>query len=798
MTSRKHAECGRRCNKTQSFCALVAALIGLLWLAPTTGTLAQDTAQPAPVFGSAARSGVSGAVIDLPAAFDASEQLQPSVAPREFRRRARASISDADAAVDALLPSLLMPNPALTFDGLSAADNVAAYGSTVAPPDTNGDVGPNHYVQFVNLLFRVYDKNGNALTAPTKLSSLFTSMGGLCATTNRGDVQVLYDPMADRWLLAQFAFTAINAPPYHMCVAVSQTGNPAGAYFVYDFVTPGNEFPDYPKFGVWPDGYYMTVNQFTNGGPFNGTGAYAFRRTAMLAGNPASFIYFNLNFATHPEGIGGMLPADLDGPNLPAAGSPNVFTYFTANEFGDPSDALRLFNFHADFVVPANSTFTERGESPIAVAAFSPNVNQVPQPSGSFLGVLADRLMFRQQYRNLGTNECLTNNHTVVGPVNQAAIRWHVLCKSGAGPYSLAAPGGEGTFAPDSVNRWMGSAALDQQGNLAVGYSAGSSAIHPQIRWAGRLSTDAPGTLGQGEAHMFDGTGSQVGTSNRWGDYSAMTVDPTDECTFWYTTEYYAVNSSFNWRTRIGNFKYPSCGGTSLPNLTVTKIVAPAKSGAGLNIAVKTTTLNNGANAAPASITHIYFSDNNVLDGGDPLLGSRNIPPLAPGVSSTGSTTVTIPPGATSGVHYLIAKADGPGAVVESNEGDNTLAKKITIGPDLRVTQLSAPGSAAKGSSIAITDTTKNTGGASTGVSTTTKLYLSKNTQIDGTDVPLGQRVVPNLAPNGASTATTNVTIPNTVVAGNYYIIGRADDADIVDETSEVNNKRSVAITITP
>ena len=786
-------------SKTLSLCPWAAAVILLLWLALSAGTLAQDTGQPVPVVGAAARSGVSGAVIDLPAAFDATEQMQPSVAPREFRRRARAFTPEADGAADVLMPSLLMPNPALTFDGVSSADNVAAYGTTSAPPDTNGDVGPNHYVQFVNTLFRVYDKSGNALTAPTKLSSLFASIGGLCSTTNRGDVQVLYDPMADRWLLSQFGFTAINTPPYHMCVAVSQTGNPAGSYFVYDFVTPGNEFPDYPKFGVWPDGYYMTVNQFTNGGPFNGTGAYAFNRTAMLAGNPANFIYFNLNYATHPEGIGGMLPSDLDGPNLPAAGSPNVFTYFTANEFGDPQDALRLFNFHADFAVPANSTFTERGESPIAVAAFSPNVNRVAQPSGSVLDVLADRLMFRQQYRNLGPRECLTNNHTVVGPTSQAAIRWHVLCKSGAGAYSLAAPGGEGTFAPDSVSRWMGSAALDQQGNLAVGYSAGSSAIHPQIRWAGRLSSDPAGTLGQGEAHMFDGTGSQVGTSNRWGDYSAMSVDPTDECTFWYTTEYYAVNSSFNWRTRIGNFKFASCGSTSsLPNLTVTKVVAPAKSGAGVNIAVKTTTLNNGASTAPASITHIYFSANNVLDESDPLVGSRNVPALAPGTSSTGSTTVTIPPGTTSGVHYVIAKADGPGSIVETNEGDNTFARKITIGPDLRVTQLSSPGSAARGSSIAITDTTKNTGGGSTGVSSTTKFYLSKNTQIDGTDPQLGQRVVPILAPNGFSTMTTTVTIPNSVAAGNYYVIALADSADTVDETSEVNNKRSVAITVTP
>ena len=789
----------RRRNLTAFCAALLTSALAALWTASTESIEAQEPAQLAPLVGEAVRFGVSAPAHLAPEAGAIQERLQV-IRPGKFRRTGTATVSETDGAVDtSVAPELLMPDPNFTFDGLASADNVAAYGSAFAPPDTTGDVGPNHYVQFVNKLYRVFDKNGNPLTAPLKLSALFTSIGGICATTDRGDVQALYDPMADRWLLAQFSFTSSSAPPYHVCVALSQTPDPTGAYFVYDFVTPGNEFPDYPKFGVWPDGYYMTVNQFTNGGPFNGTGAYAFNRAAMLAGNPASFIYFNLNSAAHPEGVGGMLPADLDGPNLPAAGAPNTFTYFVANEFGDPADGLRLFDFHADFVVPANSTFIERPESPVATAAFSPFLADVPQPSGSFLDVLGDRLMHRQQYRNFLSRECLTNNHTVVGPSSQAAIRWHILCRTGAGPYSFAAPGGEGTFAPDTLHRWMGSAALDNQGNLAVGYSVASGAVHPQIRYAGRLVSDPPGQLAQGEAHLFDGTGSQIGTSNRWGDYSSLTVDPVDDCTFWFTTEYYAVSSSFNWRTRIGNFTYPACaGGGAPPNLVVTKLVAPGKAGAGQGIVVKDTTANNGAAAAPASTTELYFSNDAVLDGGDTPIGSRAVPPLAPGASNTGPTNVTIPAGATAGVRYLIAKADGPGVIAESNEGDNTRAKKITIGPDLRVTALTAPDSAPRGTVIAITDTTKNTGGASTGAVTVTRFFLSTNATIGPGDVPLGERNVPVLPPNGTSTDTTNVLIPGGTPPRNYYVIALADATNVAAESSETNNRRARAITVTP
>ncbi len=471
---------------------------------------------------------------------------------------------------------LNIPATTVNFEGLSNTDNFNAFGFRVSPPDTNGDVGPNHYVEMTNLLVRVWDKAGNPLTAPFKLSSLFTPLGGQCAAPDAGDPIVLYDPLADRWLLSQFAFTSISAPPYHECIAISKTGDPTGAYYLYDFITPGNEFPDYPKLGVWPDAYYMTTNQFLLGGSFDGAGVFAFERSKMLAGDPAaSLIYFNLNLASFPEAIGGMLPADFDGLIPPPAGAPNTFAYFLANEFGDAIDGLRLFDFHADFANPLNSTFTERPESPLAVAPFNPLspagrrdiVQPPPATTTNALDAIADRLMFRLQYRNNGTNEWLVTNHTVnvtgsttVGTY-QAGIRYYQLQRSLAGGgYSVLE---QGTFAPDGASRWMGSAAVDREGNLAVGYSVSSSSVFPSIRYAGRLATDPPGGLFQGEQTLIAGSGVQLSTTSRWGDYSAMMVDPTDDCTFWYTNQYYTAasqaSSSVGWLTRIGSFKFDAC-----------------------------------------------------------------------------------------------------------------------------------------------------------------------------------------------------------------------------------------------
>jgi hypothetical protein len=469
-----------------------------------------------------------------------------------------------------------MPGPSLTFEGLGGNDNGVAFGGFVMPPDTVGDVGPLHYVQQTNLLVRIWNKAGAPLVAPFKLSSLFASVGGPCATIDNGDPITLYDPLADRWLLSQFCFPNIGVggnplPPYHQMIAISKTGDPTGAYWVYDFLCPGNKMNDYPHFGVWPEAYYMTVNQFTNGQSFSGTGAYGFDRQKLLAGDPsATYIYFDV------AGIGGTLPSDLDGVTPPPLGAQNYVAMWTADEFGG-ADAMQLFRFSANFANPAASTFVFYTTIPVAAfdprspATFAVIEQPAPATASHYLDVIGDRLMHRMQYRNFGAYETLVVTHTVnvsgvppTTPANhQAGVRTY--------EFRRALPGGsfvvneQNTFAPDATNRWMGSAAMDRSGNIAVGYSASSTSVFPAARWAGRLATDPAGSMAQGEATMFAGDGVQLATNSRWGDYSSLNVDPADDCRFWYTTEYHDAAdqatspAGFRWNTRIGTFIFPSC-----------------------------------------------------------------------------------------------------------------------------------------------------------------------------------------------------------------------------------------------
>jgi hypothetical protein len=385
----------------------------------------------------AAAFGVSPAVRDLPLAEISSDKLKFHKHVLPVRRLPQAQnavlTGTPDGALQVSDPQpAAMPGPTLSFDGLSNHDDTLV-GIDPVPPDPNGDVGPNHYVQTVNILVRVFDKSGQPLTSPFPMSSLFAPIGGICAAIDSGDPIVLYDALADRWLLSQLNFVDEFSPPYHQCLAISQTADPTGAYFLYDFIMPGANLNDYPKFGVWPDGYYMTDNQFLFGQQFNGAGVFAFDRLRMLAGDPnAAYIYFDLEF--FDPTIGGMLPSDLDGPP-PPVGRPNTLAYFTATAFGDPQNGLRLFDFHADFAAPFNSTFTERPESPVSVPAFDPTVpdpfgNVVPQnPPGPPLESLTDRLMHRLQYRNRGTSESLVTNHTVTVAQTpyRGGIRYYAL-----------------------------------------------------------------------------------------------------------------------------------------------------------------------------------------------------------------------------------------------------------------------------------------------------------------------------------------------------------------------------------
>ena len=445
----------------------------------------------------------------------------------------------------------VIPAPEFSFEGLNNDDNFNTLGVRVTPPDTNGDIGPNHYVQTVNLVFAVYNRAGTRLLGPLPNRAVFTGFGGVCETRNDGDPIVLYDHLADRWLLSQFT----TASPFHQCIAISQTPDPTGAWFRYDYVIPSGRFNDYPKFGVWPDGYYMSAS--SRGIPGPQTDVFAFERDLMLTGGAARMVTFvtdaTLGYVTP-------MPADLDGPP-PPAGAPNTFVGIKQSI----PQAMYLFRFHVDWTNVANSTFGLNGLPNDTLSSIAPFTlicpttrNCIPQPaSATGLDALAGRyVMYRAQYRNFGTHESIVFNQTVDAGGSRAGVRWYEVRDPAGAPVIHQ----QGTFAPaDGVHRWMGSAAMDRLGNFAVGYSASSSTVSPSIFYAGRLATDPLGELAQGEAVMIAGSGSQTSTGSRWGDYSMMAVDPVDDCTFWYTTEYYAVTSTNGWQSRIGRFRFPNC-----------------------------------------------------------------------------------------------------------------------------------------------------------------------------------------------------------------------------------------------
>jgi subtilisin-like proprotein convertase family protein len=467
----------------------------------------------------------------------------------------------------------VMPTPTVSFETISLTDTTALPGQGFLPPDTVGEIGPNHFVQMVNSAYRIYNRTGTPLITLTSIGAIWATIPGPCAGDESGDPVVIYDQLADRWLLSQFC-TVAN-PNNHQLIAISKTPDPTGAYYLYDYMMPNNKFNDYPKFGVWSDGFYMTDNQFNQAGTqFLGAGLFAFDRAKMIAGDPtASFIYFDKADGC-PAGclFGGMLPGDIDGFVPPPTGAAAPFIQFDADEFG-ATDSLRIFDFHADFVTPASSTLTERTGSPLAVAAFDPREvpsgsrNVIPQPpAGVAVDAISDRLMFRLAYRNSGAHESLVLNHTVnaaVNPVFRAGVRYYELQKTTpAGAWTVHEQATMAGGVGDTENRWMGSTALNNAGSQAVAYSVSSATVFPSIRYAGRLAGDPAGSLAQGEALLVAGTSSQTHSSGRWGDYSDLTVDPVDDCTFWYTQEYVTGASApdnTRWHTRVGAFKFGPC-----------------------------------------------------------------------------------------------------------------------------------------------------------------------------------------------------------------------------------------------
>ncbi|HEX9043810.1 MAG TPA: fibronectin type III domain-containing protein [Candidatus Limnocylindrales bacterium] len=558
-----------------------------------------------------------------------------------------------------------------SFDGLGNIDGVY-------PPDTNGAVGPNHYVQWVNLHVAIYSKTGTLLSGPFAGNTLWSGTGTACATQNAGDPIVLYDRRADRWLFGQFT----SSPPYGECIAVSQSGDPTGSYYRYFLNLSNTVFYDYPKLGIWSDGYYLTMNRFTQF--FQGASAFAIDRNAMLAGQTVRYLQF-----TTSTSYGTLLPADIDGSTMPPAGAPEPIA-----EIG--SSALHLWQLKVDWTNTANSTFT--GPTSLPVAAYNqlcPNTRScVPQP-GTNVGLdgLGDRLMYRLAYRNLGDHEALVVDHAVnvAGSGVQAGMRWYEIRGVSTTPTLYQ----QGTFAPDTTSRWIGTMAIDASGGIGLGYSVSSSSVYPGLRITGRLAGDPLGVMTQGEATVVAGSGVQTGTGDRWGDYASMSVDPSDDCTFWFTSEYMPTTGPAPWQTRIASFRLPGCG-------------SPASSAPSAPQAL-TATAGNGQVAlswsAPSSNGGSAVTSYSVYRGTSS--GGESTTPIATVTTGTTYTDTGLTNGTT--YYYTVAATNSSGTGSTSNEASATptapVGATVPGAPSLSA-------ATANGKGVQLTWTTPSSGGS--------------------------------------------------------------------------------------
>jgi hypothetical protein len=487
------------------------------------------------------------------------------------------------------------PGPIVSEPGLSEDDNAAVIGGRIVPPDVNGDIGLDDagnriYVQYINSVWGVFDVNGTLREGPFAGNTFWQGFGGPCEANNDGDPVVLYDDGAGRWLFSQFS---INEGI--QCVAISTTSDPLGPFHRYAFqVTPGGN-NDYPKLGVWDDGttgsngqsaYTFTLRDFGGAGGSFSVSAGVMERDAMLAGDPASFVKFS-NSCNNVDCIEGQLPPHLAGPTPPAGTCPTFWAAVDAAYDDSPyaNDGYRNHTLCVDWSNTGTSTYTE---GPLVVAGSnfdrllgkgrSPGFSTCIDPvrGGEKLDCLAAFTMNRVQYRWFVDQASVVFNTTVDAGNDRGGIRWaETRSANGDSGWTL---GQDGTFAPnDGIERWMGSIAQDGNGNMALGYSATSRDLFPSVRYTSRTAADTPGTMAGGEASCHEGTGAQTSSYNRWGDYSSMSIDPTDDCTFWYTQEYYETTGSFDFKTRICSFQVGSCGEPPATNQPPTvAITAPA------------------------------------------------------------------------------------------------------------------------------------------------------------------------------------------------------------------------------
>ncbi|MFF7234582.1 Ig-like domain repeat protein [Streptomyces sioyaensis] len=591
-------------------------------------------------------------------------------------------------------PTLQLPRPLATAKGADPAaqrkpgsrtavpttvnfDGIPGTGSA-APPDPNAAVGSTQVVEVVNTRFAVYSKTGSPILNPQPTNTLWKTFGGACETTNNGDAVVRWDTLANRWIITQLAIANATAGPYFQCVAVSQTADATGSYNRYAFQY--SAFNDFPKLSVWRDAYYVTYNMFTEAtavGAFLGPQTCALERESMLNGSAADQQCYQLS----PTSFA-LLGSDLDGSTPPPPGEPELV--IGLNPFNNHS--LGYSKFHVDWDNPANTTYS--APAPLIVDNWVVPPAAVPQGGTSqTLDGVRGLLMYRLAYRNLGGGvESLVASHSAGGTVGNTGERWYELRLDSAGNPTVRQ---QGTYAPDDTSRWVGSIAQDKAGGIALGYSQSSSTTNPSIRFTGRLADDPLGTMTLGETTVITGGGTQTG--ERWGDYTSMAVDPSNDCTFWYTNQYQETTGYGNWHTRLAAFTLPNCGvsttttlASSPPSSTVfgqpktfTATVAPAPPATGTPTGTVTFFIS-GIAQPPVPLV-----------GGVATLTTSSLPTGTRTVRATYNGSTNFNNSTSNAINATVSKA-GTATALASSQNPSTHGHPVTF---TATTTAAAPGS---------------------------------------------------------------------------------------------------------
>jgi hypothetical protein len=589
------------------------------------------------------------------------EREAPELNPRPFAPPGTSAPDVATALTEIGGPSAPAPTPSASFEGLSFNLNGNGH-----PPDTNGDVGPNHYIQSINTSLGIYDKATGGLITAVSFNTFMSqgNFGNLCDTNNFGDPVVLYDTFEDRWIITDFAFTldaqqnVINPPGSFQCFAVSRSGDPISGGWNYYSINTAGGLGDYPKFGIWPDGLYMSANMFgyAASASFQNPRVYAFNKAQMYAGaTSVQSVAFDA-----PSADFTILPSNARiQTGTPPPGTPNYF--LSTWEF---TNALTIYKFKVDWNKISASTFTGP-DIPVAATSWpNASVPSAPSLGGNSLDVLEIRAMMQNQYSKIGGVESLWTSQTVRrADVNGfAAPRFYQVPVTGGTVGANITQAA--TFDPDGANviyRFMPSVAIDRAGNMALGYSTSSSTTKPAIKYAGRLATDPINTFSQTEQVLIQGAGTQTGNCGgspctRWGDYSAMTLDP-DGCRFWYTNMYFPVDG-LDHHTRIGSFSLPQClavGSGSIQGTVTSSSGGGPISGATVTLGSRTATTDAGG----------FFSFSNLPAGTYPSMSAS-----LTGYTSGSANSVVVTTGSITIQNFILAPGSNSGCFADTTQAD--------------------------------------------------------------------------------------------------------------------------------